>query len=136
MIPGFAPRTLLTAGAIEMQKDLSTQTGLDLPATLVFNYPSVAEMCSYMLASMPPQAEQISKEAAKAPAVSGMPVKPFMTCKEEYISIRRNKITLPQEPNVCYKRNSLDLITAVRSSLKLCNVIPLRPALAFKLECA
>ena len=41
------------AGAVELRKELSTLTALELPATLVFDYPSVAEMTAALAAMLP-----------------------------------------------------------------------------------
>ena len=43
----------MTAGAVELQKELSKQTDLELPSTFVFDYPSIAEMQGYLVANMP-----------------------------------------------------------------------------------
>lgn len=42
------------SGAVELQKELSQQTGAELPATFVFDYPSVGEMCGFILGVLPP----------------------------------------------------------------------------------
>lgn len=38
---------------MELRKELSTLTSLDLPATLIFDYPSVAEMTGALSAMLP-----------------------------------------------------------------------------------
>ena len=40
-------------GAVELQKELSLGTGLDLPPTYVFDYPSIAEMAAHLDAALP-----------------------------------------------------------------------------------
>ena len=40
-------------GAVELRKELSIATSLDLPATLVFDYPSVTEMTAALTAMLP-----------------------------------------------------------------------------------
>ena len=54
------------AGAVELRKELSTLTALKLPATLIFDYPSVAEMTAAMAAMLP--AVSATTEAARAQA--------------------------------------------------------------------
>ena len=58
-------------GAVELRKDLSILTSLDLPATLIFDYPSIAEMTSALNAMLPtatPAPTAAAKPASKAPA--------------------------------------------------------------------
>ena len=47
-------------GAVELRASLATEFGLDLPATLTFDYPSVAALSKYMAGEL----------AAAAPAVA------------------------------------------------------------------
>ena len=47
--PGNVP------GAVELRKDLTTATSLDLPPMLVFDYPTVAALTDHLLALMPPK---------------------------------------------------------------------------------
>ena len=56
------------AGAVELRKELSTLTALVLPATLVFDYPSVAEMTTALAAMLP----AVPKQAAQAQAAQIM----------------------------------------------------------------
>ena len=53
------------AGAVELRKELSLLTALELPATLVFDYPSVAEMTAALAAMLP----AAPKQAAQAQAL-------------------------------------------------------------------
>lgn len=46
----------LLAGAVEVRKELADRTELDIPATLLFDYPSPAELAAFILSSMPPPA--------------------------------------------------------------------------------
>ena len=55
---GGARRSLATSrvvdtGAVELRKELSTLTSLQLPATLIFDYPSVTEMTHALTAMLP-----------------------------------------------------------------------------------
>lgn len=45
----------LCAGAVEVQKELSSKTGLELPATFVFDYPSISEMLGFIVKALPHQ---------------------------------------------------------------------------------
>ena len=44
---------LSSAGAVQLVAALEASTGLDLPGTLAFNYPSIAELTDYLLSFMP-----------------------------------------------------------------------------------
>lgn len=61
------------SGAVELQKELALTTNLELPSTLVFDYPTIAEMNTFILASMP-------AEEAKSPSVL-MPLEAAVTPK-------------------------------------------------------
>ena len=37
-----------------MRREVSSLTGLDLPTTLIFDYPSVAAIASYVISKLPP----------------------------------------------------------------------------------
>ena len=41
-------------GAVEVRKELADRTELDLPATLLFDYPSPSELAAFILSMMPP----------------------------------------------------------------------------------
>ena len=45
--------SFMNAGAVELQKELSKETDLELPSTFVFDYPSIAEMQGYLIVNMP-----------------------------------------------------------------------------------
>lgn len=45
------------AGAVELQKEVARVTSLELPATFVFDYPSMAEMCAFIHSSLPADPE-------------------------------------------------------------------------------
>ncbi len=60
------------AGAVELRKELSTLTALELPATLVFDYPSVAEMTAALAAMLPAVLEQAT-QAQAAQVLTGQP---------------------------------------------------------------
>ena len=55
---------------MELQREILQQTGVsDLPATFVFDYPSIAEMCDYLFLALPavtnePAGSQINPEAS------------------------------------------------------------------------
>ena len=44
------------AGAMEVKRDLEQATGLELPPTLVFDYPSMTELAGFLLQQLPPTA--------------------------------------------------------------------------------
>ena len=52
---------------MELQKEVAQQTQLELPSPFVFDYPSIAEMCAFVLASLPPEASQATTTAAGQP---------------------------------------------------------------------
>lgn len=59
----------LTAGAVEVKRDLEQATGLELPPTLVFDYPSMTELAAFLLQQLPPTASMpvpVVPEAASA----------------------------------------------------------------------
>lgn len=41
-----------------MRREVAQLSGLDLPATLVFDYPSTAEMATFVVSQLPPPAQQ------------------------------------------------------------------------------
>ncbi len=43
----------MLAGAVEVRKELADLTELDLPATLLFDYPSPDELAAYILETLP-----------------------------------------------------------------------------------
>ena len=58
----FPQHLSLTAGAIEVQKELSSKTGLELPATFMFDYPSISEMQSFILSALPMQSLELTEQ--------------------------------------------------------------------------
>jgi acyl carrier protein len=92
-IPQVAPDAPLMAsgldslGAVELRNALEAATGLRLPPTLVFDYPSPAAMSSYLISRLPAAADEPTEEqptgaevlarqlpAASLMEVGGMPV--------------------------------------------------------------
>ena len=73
------------AGAVELRKELSTLTALELPATLVFDYPSVAEMTA-ALAAMLPAAPRQAAQAQAAQVLKGQPQRAAATPNERSAS--------------------------------------------------
>lgn len=61
---------MASTGAVELRKELSIATSLDLPATLIFDYPSVAEMTAALVAMLPAASQRPAvakpKQAAAA----------------------------------------------------------------------
>ena len=57
---------------MELRKELSILTSLDLPATLIFDYPSIAEMTS-ALTAMLPAATPVPTAAAKPTSKAAAP---------------------------------------------------------------
>lgn len=55
----------LCAGAVELRKELSRISTLDLPATLVFDYPSTEELVA-ALVTMLPEPKQAQPSTAKS----------------------------------------------------------------------
>lgn len=62
---------LAAAGAVEVRREVSQLTGLDLPATLIFDYPSIAEIAAFVSSKLPPPAEQPLPAAAAVPDAAG-----------------------------------------------------------------
>lgn len=63
----------LTAGTVEVKRDLEQATGLELPPTLVFDYPSMTELAGFLLQQLPPTASMpvpVVSEAASAQQTS------------------------------------------------------------------
>ena len=73
------------AGAVELRKELSTLTVLELPATLVFDYPSVAEMTSALAAMLPAIPKQ-EAQAQPAQLFKGQPQRAAATPSERSAS--------------------------------------------------
>ena len=53
----FMEAGLDSLGAVELRNSLATRYSLDLPASLVFDYPSIAALSSYLAAAVQPQAQ-------------------------------------------------------------------------------
>ena len=55
-----------------MHKEISELTELDLPATLLFDYPSTSELISFILSTLPPPATRpaVASQATAATAIS------------------------------------------------------------------
>ena len=73
------------AGAVELCKELSTLTALELPATLVFDYPSVAEMTAALAAMLPAVPKQAA-QAQPAQMLMGQPQRAAATPNERSAS--------------------------------------------------
>ena len=56
------------AGAVELRKEIADRTELDLPATLLFDYPSPSELAAFIVASMPPPALRTVPNTPLSPA--------------------------------------------------------------------
>ena len=80
---------------MELQKELTQQTSLELPATFVFDYPSIGEMCGFISSALPPpqsastappaltsEQPQARESAAASPSAVGQPVWMSMTQHE------------------------------------------------------
>ena len=57
-----AAKFLVSTGAVELRKELARLTALDLPATLIFDYPSIAEMTAALLSLAPQPAKADTSE--------------------------------------------------------------------------
>ncbi|KAK9834736.1 hypothetical protein WJX74_008822 [Apatococcus lobatus] len=60
-------------GAVEVRRDLEQATGLELPPTLVFDYPSMKELVDFLLQQLPPPAS-LPAPAASSPATASASV--------------------------------------------------------------
>ena len=58
------------AGAVEVRREVVSLAGFDLPATLVFDYPSVAEMAEYLAGLLPAPGKQRRKAHAQLQPVA------------------------------------------------------------------
>ena len=54
----FMEAGLDSLGAVELRNTLATRYSLDLPASLIFDYPTVAALSSFLVASMQPMISQ------------------------------------------------------------------------------
>ena len=54
------------AGAVEVKRDLEQVTGLELPPTLVFDYPSMKELADFLLQQLPAPAFKPAPAVAAA----------------------------------------------------------------------
>ena len=52
----------LLTGAVELQKELAKQFGLDLPATFVFDYPTINEMRTFLEVAVPRAPGEVFKD--------------------------------------------------------------------------
>lgn len=66
----LGPNPACPAGAVEVRREASQLTGLDLPATLIFDYPSVAEIAEFIVSQLPAPIEQ-APAAVPAPVAAG-----------------------------------------------------------------
>lgn len=54
-----------------MRREASQLTGLDLPVTLIFDYPSVAEIAAFIVGKLPAPVTQQPPAAPPAPVAAG-----------------------------------------------------------------
>ena len=65
-----APYNMRTTGAVELRNAVSGRFGVELPATMTFDYPTVAAMASFLAARLAPPAAvgTVSITAAAPPS--------------------------------------------------------------------
>lgn len=100
------------AAAVEVRREASQLTGLDLPVTLIFDYPSVAEIAAFIVGKLPaPVTEQpptvppasvaagssgVSKARSgsrrRRRALAAMPAEPAALSAEEQLAIVSSKV--------------------------------------------
>lgn len=68
---------LLVTGAVELQKELTLATGLDLATTFVFDFPTIPEICAAILATVP-TADAASTGSSEKAAAGGAASDPQM----------------------------------------------------------
>ena len=67
----FMEAGLDSLGAVEFRNTLATRYSLDLPASLIFDYPTVAALSSFLAASMQPFVSQwVLHEPSEAPGTA------------------------------------------------------------------
>ena len=57
---GTSKSTLCCAGAVELRNSIERHFGLDLPATLMFDYPTTAAIADYLVKKLPEAANAIA----------------------------------------------------------------------------
>ena len=61
-------------GAVELRRELATISSLDLPATLVFDYPTIDSLADFIVSELPTPAAAAARPAAAMPlAPQAMP---------------------------------------------------------------
>lgn len=56
--PRFVCRRVVFVGAVELRNDLARALGLELPSTLIYDYPTVTAIVDYALKLQSPQTSQ------------------------------------------------------------------------------
>ena len=54
-------------GAVELRRELATISGLELPATLVFDYPTIDSLAGFIVSQLPLPAPAVDRSAAALP---------------------------------------------------------------------
>ena len=91
---------------MELQKELTLTANLLLPATLIFDYPTIAEMSDFISASLPVEEPESSRSLTLQQAAEGSPMTtvqdPLITMttaeRKEYVESQvRSKSTFRHE---------------------------------------
>ena len=104
-----------------MRREAAQLTGLELPVTLIFDYPSIAEMATFIVGKLPAPVVEQQPAAAPAPVAAGpgdgsrasssrrrrrralaaMPPEPAPLSAAERLAIASSKVSIAAAPFAC-----------------------------------
>lgn len=104
-----------------MRREAAQLTGLELPVTLIFDYPSIAEIAAFIVGKLPAPVDEPQPAAAPAPVAAGpgggskaggsrrrrrralaaMAFEPAPLSAEERLAVANSKVRLAAPPFGC-----------------------------------